>query len=165
MTSNFTCCYCFFFRHSATDSLELNTHFHLILLLLSRLKTCTLFISYKIYSFEQKLVTQCTIKHRQTSQKWMVAHVVIPLIKITDILDKKVTIPCTSSKQFLCNNCASLTVTIYKNAPKPQKKNGKQLNYLITIPKKEKENCSYSSQGYSTEISQEKMFPNIYSKV
>lgn len=46
----------------------------------------------------------------------------IPLIKITDILDKKVTIPCTSSKQFLCNSCASLTVKIYKNAQKTQNK-------------------------------------------
>lgn len=46
----------------------------------------------------------------------------IPLIKITDILDKKNTIPCTSSKQFLWNSCASLTVKIYKNAPKTQNK-------------------------------------------
>lgn len=60
----------------------------------------------------------------------------IPLIKIADILDKKVTIPCTS-KQFLCNSCASLTVKIYKTAQKHKIK-GKQLNYLITIQKKKR---------------------------
>ena len=53
----------------------------------------------------------------------------IPLIKITDILDKKVTIPCTS-KQFLCNSCASLTVKIYKNAKKNPQNKGKTAKLL-----------------------------------
>lgn len=46
------------------------------------------------------------------------------------MLDKKVTIPCTSSKQFLCNSCASLTVKIYKNAKKNPQNKGKTAKLL-----------------------------------
>ena len=41
----------------------------------------------------------------------------IPLIKIKDILDKKIKIPFTpAEKVFLCTGCASMTVKIYKHS-------------------------------------------------
>ena len=44
----------------------------------------------------------------------------IPLIKIKDILDKKIKIPFTPAENvFLCTGCASMTVEIYKHSENP----------------------------------------------
>lgn len=45
----------------------------------------------------------------------LVSKLPIPLIKLNDILDKKITLPLTPSSKFICNDCASLTVSIYKH--------------------------------------------------
>ena len=47
----------------------------------------------------------------------------IPLIKIKDILDKKIKIPFTpAEKVFLCTGCTSMTVEICKHYEEPLSK-------------------------------------------
>ena len=40
----------------------------------------------------------------------------IPLINLNDILTKKIVLPLTPSKKYICDSCASLTVKIYKQS-------------------------------------------------
>lgn len=45
----------------------------------------------------------------------LISSLKIPIIKLNDILEKKISIPLSKSNKFICNNCASLTVRIYKH--------------------------------------------------
>jgi hypothetical protein len=45
----------------------------------------------------------------------LVSKLPIPLIKLSDILNKKITLPLTPSSKFICDECASSTVKIYKH--------------------------------------------------
>lgn len=40
----------------------------------------------------------------------LISSLKIPIIKLNDILEKKISIPLSKSNKFICNNCASLTV-------------------------------------------------------
>lgn len=48
----------------------------------------------------------------------LISSLKIPIIKLNDILEKKISIPLSKSNKFICNNCASLTVRIYKHNSK-----------------------------------------------
>nr|XP_022299206.1 uncharacterized protein LOC111108016 isoform X2 [Crassostrea virginica] len=48
-------------------------------------------------------------------KRTLITKLPIPLIKLNDILDKRITLPLTPTRKFLCHDCASITVKFYKH--------------------------------------------------
>lgn len=55
------------------------------------------------------------VARKKGYKRTLITKLPIPLIKLNDILDKKITLPLTPSSKFMCSDCASLTVHIYKH--------------------------------------------------
>lgn len=57
----------------------------------------------------------CFERREKGYKRKIISSLKIPIIKLNDILEKKISIPLSKSNKFICNNCASLNVRIYKH--------------------------------------------------
>ena len=102
--------------HVDTDAVLLKTNFDDVIRKIKN--TCKTMASIaKEVTDPNKCISCCqNFKVKKKGfKRTLITKLPIPLIKLNDILDKRITLPLTPTRKFLCHDCASITVKFYKH--------------------------------------------------